>query len=59
MRDVEGEAETQEEEEAGSLWGAHVELDPRTLGSLPGLKADTQLLSHPGVPENFFAKTHI
>ena len=25
-------------------------LDPRTPGSHPGPKADTQLLSHPGVP---------
>ena len=27
-----------------------VELDPRTPGSQPGLKADAQPLSHPGVP---------
>ena len=25
-------------------------LNPRTLGSQPGLKADAQPLSHPGVP---------
>ena len=24
--------------------------DPRSPGSGPGLKADTQLLSHPGIP---------
>ena len=28
-----------------------VGLDPRTPGPLPGLKAGTKLLSHPGVPE--------
>ena len=28
-----------------------VGLDPRTLGSHPGPKADTQPLSHPGAPE--------
>ena len=27
-----------------------VGLDPRTPGSLPELKADTQWLSHPGAP---------
>ena len=27
-----------------------VGLDPRTPGSRPGLKADAQLLSHPGIP---------
>ena len=27
-----------------------VGLDPRTPGSHPGLKADAQPLSHPGVP---------
>ena len=25
-------------------------LDPGTPGSLPGLKAEAQLLSHPGIP---------
>ena len=29
-----------------------VELDPRTPGSCPEPKADTQLLSHPGIPEH-------
>ena len=28
-----------------------VGLDPRTLGSRPELKADFQILSHPGIPE--------
>ena len=48
MRDTEREAETQAEEEAESSQG----LDPRTPGSCPELKADTQLLRHPGVPEH-------
>ena len=29
-------------------------LDPRTLGSRPEPKADTQPLSHPGAPFSFF-----
>ena len=29
-------------------------LDPRTLGSSPGLKADAQPLSHPGIPPSGF-----
>ena len=41
------EVETQAEGEAGSLWGPHAGLDPRTPGSHPGPKADTQLLSPP------------
>ena len=31
-----------------------MELDPRTLGSLPKPKADTQPLHHPGVPKILF-----
>ena len=31
-------------------------LDRRTPGSHPELKADTQLLSHPGVPGHYFLK---
>ena len=35
-------------------------LDPGTPGSCPGLKADTQLLSHPGIPLNvLFGKMSI
>ena len=48
MRDMQREAETQAEGEAGSLWEPDVVLDPRTLGSLPEPKADVQPLSHPG-----------
>ena len=49
MRDTEREAETQAEGEAGSMQGAHVGLDPRTPGSCPEPKADTQPLSPAGV----------
>ena len=42
MRDMEREAETYAEGDA--------ELDPRTLGPRPELKADAQPLSHPDVP---------
>ena len=47
------EAETQAEEEAGSLKEPGVGLDPRTPGSRPEPKADAQLLSHPGIPNWF------
>ena len=49
MRDTEREAETQAEEEAGSIAGARCELDPGTPGSCPEPKSDAQLLSHPGI----------
>ena len=51
MRDTETQAETQEEGEAGSLpcREPDVGLDPRTPGSRPELRADAQLLSHPGI----------
>ena len=48
MRDRGGWAETQAEGEAGS--SLNVRLDPRTPGSQPEPKADTQSLSHPGFP---------
>ena len=44
------EAETQAEGEAGSLQGAPCGTRPQGPGSGPETKADTQLLSHPGVP---------
>ena len=50
MRDTERETKTQAEGEAGSLWEPNEGLNPRTLGSLPKLKADAQLLSHSGIP---------
>ena len=53
MRDTQREAETQAEGEAGSPLSREldVRLDPRTLGSWPERKADTQPLSHPDAPE--------
>ena len=51
MRDTERQAETQAEGEAGSMREPEVGLDPGTLGSRPGPKADAQRRrSHPGVP---------
>ena len=50
MRDADREAETQAEGEAGSVQEPDAGLDPWTPGSRPGPKADTQPLSHPGVP---------
>ena len=50
MRDTE-RARDIAEEEAGSLQGADVGLNPRTLGSRPEPKADTQPLSHPDIPK--------
>ena len=54
MGDPEGEAETQAEGEVGSLWGARCGTRSRILGSHPEQKADTQLLSHPGIPKSMF-----
>ena len=34
----------------------NVGLDPRTPASRPGLKADTQPLSHPGIPRLILLK---
>ena len=51
MRDTHTEAETQAEgEEVGSTQGARHGTRSRDSGSRPGPKADTQPLSHPGVP---------
>ena len=50
MRDTEREAETQAEGEAGSMQGARCGAQSPDPGSCPGLKADAQLLSHPGIP---------
>lgn len=46
MKDTEREAEG----EAGSMQ----EVQRGTPGSHPGLKADAQPLSHPGVPTGYF-----
>ena len=54
MREREREEETQAEEEAGWIHARepNVGLHPGTPGSCPELKADTQALSHPGVPSH-------
>ena len=55
MRDTERDAETQAEGEKKqvSYGEPDVGLDPMTSGSRPELKADTQPLSHPGIPLSF------
>ena len=57
MRDTEREAKTGRErsrdrqrEKQASCMEPDVGRDPRTPGSRPGPKADTEPLSHPGVP---------
>ena len=54
MRDTEREAETWAKGEAGSLQGAQCGTRSQIPGSRPEPKADTQLLSHPGVPAEAF-----
>ena len=51
MIDIEREAETQEEGEAGPCREPDMGLDPGTPGSHPGPKADAKPLSHPGIPK--------
>ena len=46
----EREAETQVEEEAGSMQKPDMGLHPRSPGSCPGPKAGAKPLSHPGIP---------
>ena len=55
MRDTERERQRhrQREKQAPSV-EPDAGLDPRTLGSCPEPKVDTQLLSHAGVPEIVF-----
>ena len=48
MRDTQRGTEIQAEGEAGSCREPNEGLDPRTPGSQPEPKADTQPLSHPG-----------
>ena len=54
MRDIVRGGETQAEGKAAPHREPDVELDPRTPGSHPELKADAQLLSHPSVPSTPF-----
>ena len=51
MSDTQTEAESQtEREKQASCRESVVGLDPETPGSQPELKADTQSLSHTGIP---------
>ena len=53
MREREKERERQrhrQREKQAPRREPDVGFDPRTLGSRPELKADAQLLSHPGIP---------
>ena len=50
MRDTETEQRHRQREKRDPQVEPGVGLDPRTPGPSPGLKADAQPLSHPGVP---------
>ena len=51
MRDTEKERlRHRQREKQAPCREPNVGLDPRTLGSHPELKADAQLLRHPGIP---------
>ena len=53
MRDTEREKQKhRQREKQAPRWEPRAGLDSRTLGSRPERKADAQLLSHPGAPEN-------
>ena len=49
-RERERQRQRHKEREQSPCREPDVGLDPRTPGTCPGLKADAQLLSHPGVP---------
>ena len=51
MRDNRERGRDRQREKQASYRELDAELDPRTLESLPELKADAQPLSHPGVPQ--------
>ena len=53
MRDTERGTETQAREKQVPCREPDVGLDPRTSGSRPEPKADTQPLSHPGILHRF------
>ena len=54
IHEREREAETQAGEKEVPGGKPDVGLDPRTVGSHPEAKADTQQLSHPGILDFFF-----
>ena len=54
MKDTQREAETQAEGEAGSSQGVRMWDSILGPGSCPEPKADTQPLSHPGIPRQAF-----
>ena len=55
MIDLEREAETQAEGEAGSMYREpDMGFDPGSPGSRPGPKAGTKPLCHPGIPFSKF-----
>ena len=55
MRDTEGEAEThRQSEKQAPCREPNVGLNPGSPGSCPEPKADTQPLSHPGIPNLLF-----
>ena len=56
MRDTEREARHTPREKKAPCREPDAGLDPGTPGSCPELKADTQLLSHPGIPIFYFFK---
>ena len=51
MRDTQREAEFRQREKEAPCGEPDAGLDPGIPGSPPDLKADTQPLSHPGIPE--------
>ena len=53
MRDTQRQRQRQREKQAPCR-EPDVGLDPGAPGSYPGPKADAQVLSHPGVPNNCF-----
>ena len=59
MRDTEGGRDTDRGRSQASGWELVVGLHPRTLGSQTELKADTQPLSHPGIPYLSFINAEI
>ena len=59
MRDIEREAETQAEGEAGSLQGARCSTQSQDPGIMTQSKAEVQPLSHPDAPEPPFYMVYV